>query len=44
VSQRIFQHFLSRDIQMIGRLIQNEEIRGLKSHYGQGQTSSFAAA
>ena len=41
--QTIFQHFEGRDIQVIGRLVQDEQVRWLEHESGDEEPSLFAA-
>ena len=42
--QRAFQNFPGGDIQMVGRFVQNQEVRFREHELGQGQPAAFSAA
>jgi len=44
MNQRVFQNLLRGDIQMVGRLIEDQEVRLREHQLRQGNTSAFAAA
>ena len=44
MNQRVFQNLLRGDIQMVGRLIEDQEVRLREHQFRQGNTYAFAAA